>query len=97
MFSIPYFIQTVYINVKFLFVFTLVLSFFLVVMSYVFTPQAMDSLHSATQGTVVSNVFSGNGTLIGFMSNSFYALMAIVLPIVISITQGFTSIPKAKS
>lgn len=50
MFSIPYFIQTVKSNVKFLFVFTLVLSFFLVVMSYVFTPQAMDSLHSATQG-----------------------------------------------
>ena len=88
MFSIPYFIQTVKSNVKFLFVFTLVLSFFLVVMSYVFTPQAMDSLHSATQGTVVSIVFSGNGTLIGFMSNSFYALMAIVFPMVYSIMVG---------
>ena len=88
MFSFPYFKQTMKSNFKFLFAFTFVLCMFLVVMSYVFTPETMNGLHSATQGTLISNVFAGNGTLVGFMANSFYALMAIIFPMVYSIMIG---------
>lgn len=88
MFSFPYFKQTVKSNFKFLLVFTLVLCMFLIVMSYVFTPATVDSFHSATEGTFISNVFAGNGTLVGFMSNSFYTLMAIIFPMVYSIMVG---------
>lgn len=88
MINIPYLKQTIKSNVKFLFVFTLVLCFFLIVMSYVFTPEAMNSLQEATKTSAVKNILSGNGTLIGFMANSFYALMAIIFPMVYSIMVG---------
>ena len=88
MFNLPYFKQLMKSNFKFLFAFTFVLCIFLIVMSYVFTPAAMDGLHTATEGTVISNVFSGNGTLVSFMANSFYALMAIIFPMVYSIMVG---------
>jgi ABC-2 type transport system permease protein len=57
-------------------------------MSYVFTPETINGLHSATEGKIISNVFSDNGTLVGFMANSFYALMAIIFPMVYSIMVG---------
>lgn len=88
MISIPYFRQVVKSNVKFLGAFTLVLCIFLIVMTNVFTPEAVSDLQTATQGTVASHILTGNGTLISFMSNSFYALMAIVFPMVYSIMVG---------
>lgn len=88
MISIPYFRQTVKSNFKFLCVFTLVLCVFLIVMTNVFTPETVTDLQTATQGTIASHILTGNGTLIGFMSNSFYALMAIVFPMVYSIMVG---------
>lgn len=89
MFSYPYFKQTIKSNFKYFFVFTFVLCVFLVVMSYVFTPETVDNLHLVMEETFVSNIFAtGNGTLVGFMSNSFYALMAIIFPMVYSIMVG---------
>jgi len=85
MFNIPYFKQTIKSNFKFLMLFTAVLCVFLIVMSYVFTPETMEGLQSSTKGTIAGNILSGNGTLVGFMSNSFYALMAIIFPMVYSI------------
>lgn len=88
MMNIPYFKQLVKSNIKFWFAFTFVLCIFLTVMCSVFTPQAMSGLHEATQGSVLSHILTGNGTLVGFMSNSFYALMAIIFPMVYSIMVG---------
>lgn len=88
MISLPYFRQVVKSNIKFLCVFTLVLCLFLVAMTNVFTPNTMDDLQSAVSGTALGHIFTGNGTLIGFMSNSFYALMAIIFPMVYSIMVG---------
>ena len=45
-------------------------------------------MQSAVKGTVASNILTGDGTLISFMSNSFYTLMAIVFPMVYSIMVG---------
>ena len=83
----PYFRQLVRSNGKFLLAFTLVLCLFLVVMTNVFTPQTMGDLSLATEGTFAANILTGN-TLVGFMSNSFYALMAIIFPMVYSIFVG---------
>lgn len=88
MFSFPYFKQTIKSNLKFLLAFTLVLCIFLTVMSNVFTPEVVGGLQSATKGTIASQILTGNGTLIGFMANSFYALMAIIFPMVYSIMVG---------
>lgn len=88
MINIPYFRQIVKSNIKFLGAFTLVLCVFLIVMTNVFTPETVTGLQSVAEGTIASHILTGNGTLIGFMSNSFYALMAIVFPMVYSIIVG---------
>ena len=88
MFNITYFNYLVKSNLKFLFAFTLVLCAFLTVMCNVFTPETISGISNTTQGTIASNILTGNGTLIGFMSNSFYALMAIIFPMVYSIVVG---------
>lgn len=88
MFNLPYFKKIVKSNFKFLTAFTLVLCIFLIVMTNVFTPQTMNNLQSSTQGTIASHILTGNGTLIGFMANSFYAIMAIIFPMVYSIMVG---------
>lgn len=88
LFSFPYFKYIIKSNIMFLAVFTFVLCVFLIVMSNVFTPETVGNLQSSTQGTIASHILTGNGTLIGFMSNSFYALMAILFPMVYSIMVG---------
>lgn len=88
MFSFPYFKQTIKSNFKFLLAFTVVICVFLIVMSNVFTPQTVDSLQQAASNSIAGNILKGNGTLLGFMSNSFYALMAIIFPMVYSIMVG---------
>lgn len=88
MFNFPYFKYTVKSNFKFLIAFTAVLCLFLIVMCNVFTPDTVNTLQQATRGTFAAHILSGNGTLIGFMANSFYALMAIVFPMVYSIMVG---------
>ena len=82
-----YFRQLVRSNGKFLVAFTLVLCIFLIVMTNVFTPQTLGDVSGAIQGTIAANIISGS-SLVGFMSNSFYALMAIVFPMVYSIVVG---------
>lgn len=88
MISLPYFGQTVKSNFKFLSAFTMVLCVFIIAMINVFTPETMTDLQSAMSGTALKNILTGNGTLIGLMSNSFYALMAIIFPMVYSIMVG---------
>ena len=88
MISFPYLKHTVKSNIKFLCAFTLVLCIFLIVMINVFTPAITIGTQSALNGTILEHILTGNGTLIGFMSNSFYALMAILFPMVYSIIIG---------
>lgn len=88
MFSVPYLKSTVKSDYKFLIIFTAILAVYLTVMINFFTPQTISDLESLSHGTVMSNVLEGNGTLIGFMANSFYPLMAIILPMVYSIILG---------
>jgi ABC-2 type transport system permease protein len=68
--------------------FTMVLCLFMTVMINVFTPATIGSLGAATNGTIVGNLLGGTSTLIGFMANSFYTLMAIIFPMLYSIIVG---------
>lgn len=88
MINFSYLKQTARSNLKFLLAFTAVLCVFVTIMTNVFTPAVMEETQSGIEGTVLANILTGNGTLIGFMSNSFYALMAILFPMVYSIMVG---------
>lgn len=88
MLSFPYIKQLIKSNVKYLLAFTLVLCIFLIVMTNVFTPTTVADLQETTKGTFASHILTGDGTLLGFMANSFYALMAIIFPMVYSIMVG---------
>ena len=88
MFSLPIFIQDIKSNFKFWMAFTLVLCLFMTVMINVFTPAAIGSIDKVSAGTIVGNLLGGANTLIGFMANSFYTLMAIVFPMLYSIIVG---------
>ena len=79
MFNAPYFAHLAKSNLKFLAAFTLVLCLFLTVMANVFTPETVTDLQSAARGTIASQILTGNGTLIGFMANSFYRYFIIFI------------------
>ena len=68
MISFPYLKQTIKSNFKFLLAFTLVVCVFITVLTNVFTPKAMEGLQAVTEGTIISNILSGDGTLIGSMA-----------------------------
>lgn len=88
MFSLPLFSHTSKSNLKFFLAFTIIVCAFLSILCGVFTPTTLEGIGELTEGTVINNFIGGNNTLIGFMSNSFYAIMAIIFPIVFSIMVG---------
>ncbi|MDB8552666.1 ABC transporter permease subunit [Turicibacter sanguinis] len=87
MISFPLLWQTTKSNFKYLLIFTTILCVFLTVMCNVFTPQTLESIQHSTEGSIISQIL-GDGTLISFMSNYFYAIMAIIFPMVYSILVG---------
>lgn len=87
MINIPYYRQIIKSNIKLLIVFTVVLCAFLIVICNVFTPTSLEGIENAVSGTIASNIISGND-LVGFLSNSFYAIMAILFPMIYSIIVG---------
>lgn len=87
MINLPYFKQTVKSNLIFFVIFTLILCAFITVISNVFTPTSMEGIETAVNGTFASNIISG-ATFVEFLSNSFYAIMAILFPMLYSIIVG---------
>ena len=87
MINLPYLRQNLRSNVRLWVPFTLISCIFLVVMCNVFTPSNMGALSDMAAGTVANNILSGN-TLLAFMSNSYYAVMAIIFPMLYSIIAG---------
>lgn len=87
MINIPYFKQTIKSNAIFLLIFTAILCGFLTVICNVFTPTSMEGIENAVNGTFASNIITGT-TFVEFLSNSFYAIMAIIFPMLYSIIVG---------
>ena len=87
MINFPYLRQTMRSNLRLWIPFTLICCVFLVVMCGVFTPTNITTLSGMADGTFAGNLLSG-GTLIAFMSNFYYAVMAIIFPMLYSIAVG---------
>lgn len=87
MINIPYFKQVVRSNMVFFAIFTMILCAFITIISNVFTPESMGGIETAVNGTFASNIISGT-SFVEFLSNSFYALMAILFPMLYSIITG---------
>ena len=84
MINIPYFKQIIKSNILLFLGFTFILCAFLTVICNVFTPTSLEGIESAVNGTFASTLVSG-GTFVEFLSNSFYAIMAILFPMIYSI------------
>ncbi len=78
--NIPYFKKVVKSNIGLWAIITLALCAFMGVMVLVFTPDTM-----GVMGGLLNPI---NSSLVGFMASSFYAMMAIIFPMVYSIIVG---------
>ncbi len=86
MINIPYFKKVVKSNIGLWAIITLALCAFMGVMVLVFTPDTMGAM-----GGLFNPI---NSTLIGFMASSFYAMMAIIFPMIYSIIVGNNLVAK---
>ncbi len=86
MINIPYFKKIVKSNIGLWGIITLALCAFMSVMVLVFTPDTMGAM-----GGLFNPI---NSTLIGFMASSFYAMMAIIFPMIYSIIVGNNLVAK---
>jgi len=75
-------------NAKFLLAFTAALCLFVTVMCNVFTPVTLGSLAGAAGGTMLGNLLGKANTLAGSLANTFFAIMAIIFPMLYSILVG---------
>lgn len=87
MISLPLFIQNWKTHIKLLTLFTLALCLFITLMCNVFTPSALNGLNNVNSG-IVENMLGEVNSLIGFIGNSFFALMAIIFPMLYTIIVG---------
>lgn len=88
MISLPLLKQLLRSNGKFLLAFTLVLCTFLTIMCNVFTPETLQGVEQSASNSVLGQLLGNDGTLIGFMANFFYAVMAIIFPMLYCILVG---------
>ncbi len=86
MINVPYFKKVVKSNIGLLAIITLALCAFMGVMVLVFTPDTMGAM-----GGLFNPI---NSSLIGFMASSFYAMMAIIFPMIYSIIVGNNLVAK---
>ena len=82
--SLPLFKQNWLSNLNLLILITLALCVFITVMCNVFTPSTLDSLQGA-DGGLIGNIVGGVHSLVEFIGNSFFAIMAIIFPMLYSI------------
>ncbi len=87
MFNKTIFKQTAKANVKILAVITMVLSVFMTILTRVFDPATIDSMKSMMESTPLSGML-GNPTFLGMLSQSFYTIQAVILPLVFIIVVG---------
>ncbi len=86
MINVPYFKKVVKSNIGLWAIITLALCAFMGVMVLVFTPDTMGAM-----GGLFNPI---NSSLIGFMASSFYAMMAIIFPMIYSIIVGNNLVAK---
>ncbi|MFV0556528.1 MAG: ABC transporter permease subunit [Lactovum sp.] len=81
MFNKTIFLQTAKENGKVLTVITLVLSLFFIILSKVFSPTTLSSMSGLLQSTPMASMLS-DSSFLGLLSNSYYSIQAIILPLI---------------
>ncbi|HZK54335.1 MAG TPA: ABC transporter permease subunit [Desulfosporosinus sp.] len=87
MFSKPLFIQTIKSNAKLFAIITGVLCLLIAIIMSVFVPNIMEDIKNANADAAI-NPLGDISTLIAFIANQFYGMMAIVFPMIYSILIG---------
>lgn len=88
MINLAILMQCIKSNIKCFIVFTFILCTFMFVICGVFTPRMISELSHLSQDSAFTHILGNNGTLISFLSNSFYAYIAIIVPMLYSIIVG---------
>lgn len=81
MFNKTIFKQTLKANLKIWLILTVVLSVFNVVLIGVFDPKTISSMTDMVKGTPLSNIL-GNTTFLGMLSQTFYSIQGVILPLI---------------
>lgn len=79
--------QTFKENIRILLLITVVLSVIFVIMTKVFNPASMSGMSGALSGTPLAGLF-GDTSMLGMLSQSFYSIQAIILPLIFIIVVG---------
>ncbi len=87
MISKPLLIQTIKSNFKLFLIFTALVCGLLTIIMTVFTPSTMESINSSSQN-LPFNPLGDISTLINFLSNQYFGMMALILPMIFVITVG---------
>jgi ABC-2 type transport system permease protein len=87
MFSKPFLKQTIKSNFKLFAIFTGVLCLLIIIIMSVFVPKTIDAIKNASAGVPI-NPLGDISTLIAFIANQFYGMMAIIFPMIYLIIIG---------
>ncbi len=79
--------QTAKENTRMLAMVTVVLSAFLVILVKVFNPSTISGMSSMVESTPLAGIL-GNTTFLGMLSQSYYSIQAIILPLIFIIIVG---------
>lgn len=89
MFSRPLFMRTVKSNYKVLLIITAVLSFYLIMICAVFTPKALGEMMNFMENMgEMSNMFGSMNSVIGFIGQGYYGMIAVMFPMIYCIVVG---------
>lgn len=83
----PLLIQTIKSNFKLFLIFTALICGLLSIIMTVFTPSTMESINSSSQN-LPFNPLGDLSTLINFLSNQYFGMFALILPMIYVITVG---------
>ncbi|MBC8080878.1 MAG: ABC transporter permease subunit [Gorillibacterium sp.] len=87
MFSKPYFIQTIKSNIKLHAIITGILCLLISIIMSVFDPKMIEDIKNASSGVAI-NPLGDISSLIAFIANQFYGMMAIIFPMIYLIIVG---------
>jgi ABC-2 type transport system permease protein len=86
--SKPLLKQTIRSNYKLFLIFTLVLCLYLTMVISFFTPATLEDFGGIMEGTPFGAVFGDMNSLLGFIDNAYFGIIAIIFPMIYSIIVG---------
>lgn len=88
MISKPLMKQTIRSNVKLFVIITLVLCLYLTIVISFFTPATLEDFGGIMGGTPLGAIFGDMNSLLAFINNAYFGIIAIIFPMIYSIIVG---------